>query len=52
MKFFICSTISLDWYQALKNATFARLKNYTFICLGSGIEWEEFDYQLSIESML
>ena len=42
----------LDWYKPLKNATFAQLKNYTFICLGSGIEWKELDYQLSIESML
>lgn len=42
----------LDWYKPLKNATFDQLKNYTFICLGFGIEWEELDYQLSIESML
>ncbi|WP_353681534.1 DUF2442 domain-containing protein [Sulfurospirillum sp. MES] len=35
-----------------KNATLSQLKNYTFICLDSGIEWEELDYQLSIESML
>lgn len=42
----------LDWYKPLKNATLSQLKNYTFICLGSGIEWEELDYQLSIESML
>ncbi|AHJ11990.1 DUF2442 domain-containing protein [Sulfurospirillum multivorans] len=42
----------LDWYKPLKNATLAQLKNYTFICLDSGIEWEELDYQLSIESML
>ncbi len=42
----------LDWYKPLKNATLAQLKNYTFICLGSGIEWVELDYQLSIESML
>ncbi|KFL32958.1 DUF2442 domain-containing protein [Sulfurospirillum sp. SCADC] len=42
----------LDWYKPLKNATLSQLKNYTFICLGSGIEWVELDYQLSIESML
>jgi hypothetical protein len=42
----------LDWYKPLKNATLSQLKNYTFICLDSGIEWEELDYQLSIESML
>lgn len=33
-------------------ATLTQFKNYTFICLGSGIEWTELDYQLSIESML
>ena len=42
----------LDWYKPLKNATLSQLKNYTFICLDSGIEWEDLDYQLSIESML
>jgi hypothetical protein len=42
----------LDWYKPLKNATLSQLRNYTFICLGSGIEWAELDYQLSIESML
>ena len=42
----------LEWYKPLKNATLTQLKNYTFICLGSGIEWTELDYQLSIESML
>lgn len=42
----------LSWYEPLKNATVSQLKNYTFICLGTGIEWEELDYHLSIESML
>jgi hypothetical protein len=28
------------------------LKNYTLICLNTGIEWEELDYHLNIESML
>lgn len=42
----------LSWYEPLKNATLTQLKNYTFICLGTGIEWEELDYHLSIESML
>jgi hypothetical protein len=42
----------IDWYKPLKNATLSQLKNYTFICLGTGIEWEDLDYQLSIESML
>lgn len=39
-------------FKALTPILLAQLKNYTFICLGSGIEWEELDYQLSIESML
>jgi len=42
----------MEWYTPLQNATLSQLKNYKFICLGSGIEWEEFDYQLSIEGML
>jgi len=42
----------LSWYAPLKNATLTQLKNYTFICLGTGIEWQELDYHLSIESML
>ena len=28
------------------------IKNYKFICRGTGIEWEGLDYHLSIESML
>lgn len=42
----------LDWYKPLKKATIEQLKSYKFICLNSGIEWEELDYQLSVESML
>lgn len=42
----------LDWYKPLKKATIEQLKSYKFICLNSGIEWEELDYQLSIEGML
>ncbi len=42
----------LDWYPPLQTATLQQLKNYTFICRGTGIEWEELDYHLSIESML
>lgn len=42
----------LDWYEPLKKATISQLKNYKFICLNTGIEWEELDYHLSIESML
>lgn len=42
----------LSWYQPLKDATISQLKDYRFICMDSGIEWEALDYQLSIESML
>ena len=42
----------LDWYPELKEATLEQLKNYHFICKGTGIEWEDLDCQLSIESML
>lgn len=42
----------IDWYKPLKKATIEQLKSYKFICLNSGIEWEELDYQLSIEGML
>jgi len=34
------------------NASIAELKNYKFICMNTGIEWESIDYHLSIESML
>jgi hypothetical protein len=42
----------LSWYKPLENATLSQLKSYRFICDNSGIEWEEIDYHLSIESML
>ncbi len=42
----------IDWYEPLKKATLTQLKNYKFICKGTGIEWEDFDYHLNIESML
>ncbi len=42
----------IDWYPELQNATLQQLKKYKFICRGTGIEWEELDYHLSIESML
>ena len=41
-----------DWYPELHKATLQQLKKYKFICRGTGIEWEELDYHLSIESML
>lgn len=42
----------LNWYEPLKKATIAQLKDYRFICADSGIEWQSIDYHLSIESML
>ena len=42
----------MEWYKPLKKASIAQLKNYKFICMNSGIEWESIDYHLSIESML
>jgi len=42
----------IQWYKPLEEATISQLKNYRFICMNSGIEWEELDYQLNIESML
>ena len=42
----------LEWYPELRNATIAQLRAYTFICDGTGIEWQDIDYHLSIESML
>ncbi len=42
----------LSWYAPLQSATIAQLKAYRLICMQTGIEWPELDYQLSIESML
>jgi hypothetical protein len=42
----------MEWYEPLKKATLAELKNYRLICKNSGIEWEMLDYHLNIESML
>ncbi|MDO9214880.1 MAG: DUF2442 domain-containing protein [Methylococcales bacterium] len=42
----------MSWYKELQTATFKRLTNYQFICQGTGIEWTELDYHLSIDSML
>ena len=42
----------IEWYEPLKKATISQLKDYKFICLNSGIEWESIDYHLNIESML
>ena len=42
----------MEWYKPLKKASITQLKNYKFICMNTGIEWESIDYHLSIESML
>lgn len=42
----------MEWYTDLQSATLRELKNWTFICHGTGIEWPDIDYHLSIESML
>lgn len=42
----------MSWYKPLQGATLEQLKNYHFICMDTGIEWEELDYHLNIESML
>ncbi len=42
----------LNWYEELLNLSIKELRDYKFICKGSGIEWEKIDYQLSIEAML
>lgn len=39
-------------YKELQDASLLQLKNYEFICQGTGIEWPDLDYHLSIESML
>jgi len=47
----IISTL-IQWYEPLKKASISELKNYKFICMNTGIEWESIDYHLNIESML
>ena len=42
----------MKWYEPLQKASINELKNYRFICMNTGIEWESIDYHLSIESML
>ena len=42
----------MNWYKTLQNSSLLQLKNYRFICKGTGIEWADLDYHLSVESML
>ncbi|WP_295407117.1 DUF2442 domain-containing protein [uncultured Thiocystis sp.] len=41
----------IAWYPELQSATMRELSHYTFICRGTGIEWPDIGYHLSIESM-
>jgi len=42
----------MGWYPELQEASLRELANHRFICRGTGIEWPDLDYHLSIESML
>jgi hypothetical protein len=42
----------MQWYPELQAATLRQIGNYAFICRGTGIEWPDLDYHLSIEGML
>ena len=42
----------MSWYKPLLEAPKETLENYKLICKDTGIEWEDIDYHLSIESML
>ncbi len=42
----------LSWYKELQEGTPEIRNSWKFICKNTGIEWEEIDYQLSIEGML
>ncbi len=42
----------IDWYPDLLAAPVSVLRKYIFICDGTGIEWSDIDYHLSIEAML
>jgi hypothetical protein len=41
----------LDWYPELQRGTLSQLRNCNLICRGTGIEWPDIDYHLSIEAM-
>jgi hypothetical protein len=42
----------MDWYPELRKASLTQLGNYSFICRGTGVEWPDLDYHLSVEAML
>lgn len=41
----------MHWYPDLQHASLKQLMNFRFICRGTGIEWPDLDYHLSIEAM-
>ncbi len=42
----------MELYPQLREASLKQLSNHHFICRGTGIEWPELDYHLSVESMI
>ena len=42
----------LEWYPTLQKQSLHDLNGYSLIGRGIGVEWERFDYQLSLEGML
>ena len=42
----------IKWYEPLQNASLKQISDNHFICRGTGIEWPELDFHLSIESMM
>lgn len=42
----------LKWYKELANAPAQELEKWRFICDNTGIEWQNLDCHLSVESML
>lgn len=42
----------IHWYAELEKASISEIRQYRFICDGTGIEWDFLDYHLSIEVML
>lgn len=42
----------MEWYPPLQNASLKQLRNCHPICQGTGIEWPDLDYHLSIDGML
>jgi Protein of unknown function (DUF2442) len=42
----------LSWYEPLQKLNKSELSKYKLICGGTGAEWEDIDYQLSLEGMM